>query len=117
MHVGLIMDGNGRWATRNGFDRIEGHRNGAKVVEEIIKSCSQAGVKTLTLYAFSTENWLRAKDEIKGLMDLFDYYISNNLAQMISQTYERNSNVQAKATNCQDNQHLQPIYASASPVQ
>ena len=84
MHVGLIMDGNGRWATRKGFARIEGHKNGAKVVEEIIKSCSQAGVKTLTLYAFSTENWSRAKDEIKGLMDLFDYYISRNLTEMIS---------------------------------
>ena len=84
MHVGLIMDGNGRWAARKGFARIEGHKSGAKVVEEIIRSCSQAGVKTLTLYAFSTENWLREKDEIKGLMDLFDYYISSNLTQMIS---------------------------------
>ena len=84
MHVGLIMDGNGRWATRKGFDRIEGHKSGAKVVEEIIRSCSQAGVKTLTLYAFSTENWLREKDEIKGLMDLFNYYISRNLAEMVS---------------------------------
>ena len=84
MHVGLIMDGNGRWATRKGFDRIEGHKSGAKVVEEIIRSCSQASVKTLTLYAFSTENWSRAKDEIKGLMDLFDYYISRNLTEMIS---------------------------------
>ena len=84
MHVGLIMDGNGRWATRKGFDRIEGHKSGAKVVEEIIRSCSQAGVKTLTLYAFSTENWSRAKDEIKGLMDLFNYYISRHLTEMIS---------------------------------
>lgn len=84
MHVGLIMDGNGRWATRKGFDRIEGHKSGAKVVEEIIRSCFQAGVKTLTLYAFSTENWSRAKDEIKGLMDLFNYYISRHLTEMIS---------------------------------
>jgi len=84
MHVGLIMDGNGRWATRKGFDRIEGHKSGAIVVEEIIRSCSKAGVKTLTLYAFSTENWSRAKDEIKGLMDLFNYYISRNLTEMIS---------------------------------
>ena len=84
MHVGLIMDGNGRWATRKGFARIEGHKSGVKVVEEIIRSCSQVGVETLTLYAFSTENWSRAKDEIKGLMDLFDYYISRNLTEMIS---------------------------------
>ena len=84
MHVGLIMDGNGRWATRKGFDRIEGHKSGAKVVEEIIRACSQAGVKTLTLYAFSTENWSRAKDEIKGLMDLFNYYMARHLTEMIS---------------------------------
>ena len=84
MHVGLIMDGNGRWATRRGFGRIEGHKTGAKVAEEIIRACSQVDVKTLTLYAFSTENWLRANDEIKGLMDLFDYYISRNLTEMIS---------------------------------
>ena len=78
MHVGLIMDGNGRWATRKGFARIEGHKSGVKVVEEIIRSCSQAGVKTLTLYAFSTENWSRTKDEINGLMDLFNHYMSSS---------------------------------------
>ena len=84
MHVGLIMDGNGRWAARKGFNRIEGHKRGAIAVEEIIRSCSHFGVKTLTLYAFSTENWSRTKSEIIGLMDLFEKYISKNLEEMIS---------------------------------
>ncbi len=84
MHVGLIMDGNGRWAARKGFNRIEGHKRGAIAVEEIIRSCSLFGVKTLTLYAFSTENWSRTKSEIIGLMDLFEKYISKNLEEMIS---------------------------------
>ena len=84
MHVGLIMDGNGRWAARKGFNRIEGHKRGAIALEEIIRSCSPFGVKTLTLYAFSTENWSRTKSEIIGLMDLFGKYISKNLEEMIS---------------------------------
>ncbi|MDD5262259.1 MAG: isoprenyl transferase [Methylacidiphilales bacterium] len=67
-HVAIIMDGNGRWAGRRHLPRIEGHRRGAKAVENTIKAASEVGVRYLTLYAFSVENWSRPKSEVKGLM-------------------------------------------------
>ena len=63
-HVAIIMDGNGRWAQERGMPRIEGHRQGARVVREIITAAAQWGVGTLTLYSFSTENWKRPKEEV-----------------------------------------------------
>ena len=69
-HVAIIMDGNGRWAVSRGKMRIEGHRAGAKKVLEVIDWCMASGVKYLTLYAFSTENWKRSADEVDGLMKL-----------------------------------------------
>jgi undecaprenyl diphosphate synthase len=74
-HVAIIMDGNGRWATRQGLPRLVGHRNGAARVREIVDICPDIGVKYLTLYAFSTENWKRAESEVAGLMSLFRRYI------------------------------------------
>lgn len=74
-HVALIMDGNGRWATRRGLPRLVGHRKGAERVREIVDICPDIGVKYLTLYAFSTENWKRAEAEVAGLMSLFRRYI------------------------------------------
>ena len=82
MHVGIIMDGNGRWATRRGLARLIGHKRGAAQVKKIVKSCPLLGVKTLTLYAFSTENWKRAAHEIEGLMKLFRGYLANNLVEL-----------------------------------
>lgn len=82
MHVGIIMDGNGRWATQRGMARLIGHKRGASQVKKIVKSCPQLGVKTLTLYAFSTENWKRAAHEVEGLMKLFRGYLSNNLLEL-----------------------------------
>ncbi len=82
MHVGIIMDGNGRWATRRGLARLIGHKRGAAQVKKIVKRCPQLGVKTLTLYAFSTENWKRAAHEIEGLMKLFRGYLANNLVEL-----------------------------------
>lgn len=82
MHVGIIMDGNGRWATHRGLARLIGHKRGAAQVKKIVKSCPALGVKTLTLYAFSTENWKRAAHEVEGLMKLFRGYISNNLVEL-----------------------------------
>lgn len=70
-HVGIIMDGNGRWATERGLPRTFGHKKGSKVVREIVQSASDFGVETLTLYAFSTENWRRPKNEVTVLMRLF----------------------------------------------
>ncbi len=69
------MDGNGRWATRRGLPRLVGHRKGAERVREIVDICPDIGVKYLTLYAFSTENWKRAETEVAGLMSLFRRYI------------------------------------------
>jgi undecaprenyl diphosphate synthase len=74
-HVAIIMDGNGRWATRRGLPRLVGHRKGAERVREIVDICPDIGVKYLTLYAFSTENWKRAETEVSGLMSLFRRYI------------------------------------------
>ncbi len=82
MHVGIIMDGNGRWATRRGLARLIGHKRGAQQVKTIVKSCPPLGVDTLTLYAFSTENWKRAAHEVEGLMKLFRGYLSNNLVEL-----------------------------------
>ncbi len=69
-HVAVIMDGNGRWAKDRGKDRIYGHMNGVDSVRETLKTASELGVKYLTLYAFSTENWNRPKEEVDALMDL-----------------------------------------------
>jgi len=69
-HIAIIMDGNGRWAKRRGMPRIAGHREGVNSVRDIVEACGQLGVKYLTLYAFSTENWSRPKEEVSLLMRL-----------------------------------------------
>ena len=76
-HVAVIMDGNGRWASQRGLPRIAGHSAGAKSVEEIIKAAKESGVKILTLYAFSTENWKRPKYEVDALFKLLENYIDS----------------------------------------
>ncbi|MBS1558261.1 MAG: isoprenyl transferase [Bacteroidetes bacterium] len=69
-HIAVIMDGNGRWAKKKGAARIFGHRNAVQAVKEITEACGEVGIKYLTLYAFSTENWGRPKEEVDGLMEL-----------------------------------------------
>ena len=69
-HVAIIMDGNGRWAQKQGLKRVMGHEKGTKAVREVVEGCSEIGVKNLTLYAFSTENWNRPKIEVDTLMKL-----------------------------------------------
>lgn len=76
-HIGIIMDGNGRWAERRGLKRSDGHRAGAKTLEDITDYCSKIGVKFLTVYAFSTENWKRDKAEVDAIMELIYEYMSN----------------------------------------
>ena len=76
-HVAIIMDGNGRWASQKGLPRIAGHSAGAKSVEEVIKAAKESGVKILTLYAFSTENWKRPKYEVDALFKLLENYIDS----------------------------------------
>ncbi len=74
-HVAIIMDGNGRWATQRGWPRLVGHRRGAERVREIVNACPDLGVRHLTIYAFSTENWKRSTREVLGLMGIFSRYI------------------------------------------
>jgi undecaprenyl diphosphate synthase len=69
-HLAIIMDGNGRWATKRGFPRTAGHKAGVDRAKEIVQECADLGIKMLTLYTFSTENWARAKDEVDFLMGL-----------------------------------------------
>lgn len=75
-HVAIIMDGNGRWATQRGRPRLYGHHAGARRVREIVEACPDLGVKYLTVFAFSTENWKRTQTEVSGLMSLFRRYIT-----------------------------------------
>ncbi len=81
-HIAIIMDGNGRWASERHLPRIAGHKEGMKTVERIIKAASSLGIKVLTLYAFSTENWKRPKNEVSFLMDLFCKYIKKKLEEL-----------------------------------
>lgn len=76
-HVAIIMDGNGRWAKDKGKIRIEGHKKGAENIEKVIEYSIKLGVKYLTVYAFSTENWKRPENEIKALMRLFEKYLDD----------------------------------------
>ena len=78
-HIAMIMDGNGRWAKERGLKRTAGHEEGAKTVRRITQHCSKLGVKYLTLYAFSTENWARPKLEVEFLMKLLEKYLKSEL--------------------------------------
>lgn len=78
-HIGIIMDGNGRWAKKRGMARSFGHKAGAKVFRKITKYCNNIGVKYLTVYAFSTENWNRPEAEVNFLMTLFEQYLNECL--------------------------------------
>lgn len=82
MHVGIIMDGNGRWAVSRGLPRLAGHKHGATRVQEIVRACPALGVTTLTLYAFSTENWNRSPIEVDGLMRLFRRHLKTQMAEL-----------------------------------
>lgn len=82
-HIAVIMDGNGRWAKKRGLPRIFGHRQGTENLRRIIKACVTYGVKYLTIYAFSTENWGRPQDELKGLMQIFNDAFVNEIGEMI----------------------------------
>ena len=78
-HIGIIMDGNGRWAKKRNLPRSVGHREGAKTFRKITRYCSDIGIKYLTVYAFSTENWKRPDDEVSSLMKLFKSYLNEAL--------------------------------------
>lgn len=81
-HVAIIMDGNGRWAKKRGMPRSVGHKKGAETVKEITRAAGEIGVKYLTLYAFSTENWNRSEEEVAILMDLLREYLKSDLKEI-----------------------------------
>jgi undecaprenyl diphosphate synthase len=83
-HVGIIMDGNGRWAKKRGLPRSAGHNIGASVFKTITRYCSDIGIKYLTVYAFSTENWKRPQDEVGALMKLFKRYLEDALRDFLN---------------------------------
>ena len=82
-HVAIIMDGNGRWALARGKPRLYGHHAGAKRVREIVETCPELGIKYLTIFAFSTENWKRTQAEVSGLMRLFKRYLVRELNDLV----------------------------------
>jgi undecaprenyl diphosphate synthase len=84
-HIAIIMDGNGRWAENRGVPRIEGHRAGTENLRRVIKGCVDYGVNYLTVYAFSTENWSRPKDEVQGLLKILGSVIDRELKELHSQ--------------------------------
>ena len=85
-HVAFVLDGNGRWAAERSLPRTMGHREGAKKFEEITEVCHDLGVKTITAYAFSTENWKRSQDEISGIINILDTYLED----LIEVKYKKN---------------------------
>ena len=81
-HIAIIMDGNGRWAKERKLPRTMGHRAGVETIRRIVKECNKLGIKYLTLYAFSTENWKRPKDEVNALMKLLAEYLRNEIEEL-----------------------------------
>src|SRR6516164_9328536 len=81
-HVAIIMDGNGRWAHAHGLPRFEGHRRGVEAVRRAVRSAIERGVRYLTIYSFSSENWRRPPDEVAMLMGLLKRFIRNDLADL-----------------------------------
>jgi undecaprenyl diphosphate synthase len=78
-HIAIIMDGNGRWALERGLPRLSGHKAGTENLREVIEACAEFGIKYLTIYAFSTENWNRPEEEIQGLMGIFRTMLDREL--------------------------------------
>ena len=83
LHVGIIMDGNGRWATRRGLSRLRGHEAGVEAIRRIVEAAPDQGIGTLTLYAFSTDNWRRPRAEVTALMTLLRFYLANEVQSLI----------------------------------
>jgi undecaprenyl diphosphate synthase len=83
-HVAIVMDGNGRWAARRGRPRAAGHLAGARAVRRVVDAAARAGVRTLTLYAFSADNWRRPTDEVRALMRLFRRYLHGETARCVT---------------------------------
>jgi undecaprenyl diphosphate synthase len=90
LHVAIIMDGNGRWALRRGLPRTAGHVEGAKAVNAIVEASARAGIRTLTLYAFSSDNWGRPSTEVHALMRLLRRYLTTETRRCLEQSIRIN---------------------------
>ncbi|OIJ09935.1 isoprenyl transferase [Anaerobacillus arseniciselenatis] len=110
-HVAIIMDGNGRWAKKRGLPRIAGHREGMSVINKIVKKANSLGVEVLTLYAFSTENWKRPKNEVDFLMRLPERYLSVELPKLIEE------NVKVRLMGCKDSLPAHTINAVDNAIE
>jgi undecaprenyl diphosphate synthase len=83
LHVGIIMDGNGRWATRRGLSRLRGHEAGVEAIRRVVEAAPKQDIGTLTLYAFSVDNWRRPKPEVTALMALLRFYLANEVESLV----------------------------------
>jgi undecaprenyl diphosphate synthase len=110
-HVAINKDGNGRWAKQRGLPRLEGHRRGVETVRTVVDAARELGIRYITLYAFSAENWKRPPDEVSGLMGLLDYFLKRELDNLIKnrvrlltigRTAELPANVQRELTRVID---------------
>lgn len=90
-HIAIIMDGNRRWAAKQSQTITEGHRSGADILLDVLKSAKELGIRFMTLYAFSTENWNRSKEEVQALMWLYETYIRNLIPEMVQQQVRFNT--------------------------
>lgn len=90
MHVAIIMDGNGRWASQSGLPRTLGHRAGAKAVDKVVETAARHGISTLTLYAFSADNWRRPEPEVSALFSLLRQYLKTQTARCLEQSIRIN---------------------------
>ncbi|MDZ4839156.1 MAG: isoprenyl transferase [Bacteroidota bacterium] len=106
-HIAVIMDGNGRWAKSQGEDRIFGHQNGVHSVRQVVEGCAEAGIKYLTLYAFSTENWNRPAAEVSALMELLVHTISAEIPtlQKNNVSLKTIGNIKQLPENCYNELH------------
>src|SRR5579859_1907730 len=90
MHVAIIMDGNGRWASQRGLPRTAGHRAGAKAVDKVVEAAARHGISTLTLYAFSADNWRRPQAEVGALFSLLRHYLETQTPRCLKQSIRIN---------------------------
>ena len=90
-HLAIIMDGNGRWAERQGLSRLAGHEQGADVVREIVRTCRKLGIEALTLYAFSAQNWGRPDEEVTALMSLLTRYVKSERSEILDNNIRFNA--------------------------
>ena len=110
-HVAIIMDGNGRWAARRGLPRVEGHRRGVEAVRRAVRAAGELGIRYLTIYSFSSENWRRPAQEVADLMGLLKRFVRHDLADLHAPTSGCGSSASATGSR----RHPRPARGSRGP--